>query len=273
MIRKSFMIIDKTESVIQWPEKYNLCGVKVSATDYDETVSLILKAAKLRQSSVVSCHAVHAIISASLDNQLLDQVNSFELIVPDGQPVRWALNRLYQTNLSDRVYGPELTVRLSRKAAEQGVPIYLYGSSSDVIKLLCSTLISKFPGLQIAGAESPPFRPLTQDESESMVKRINDSEAGIVFVGLGCPKQDQFASEYKHRLKAVQVCVGAAFDFIAGTKEMAPSWMQQRGLEWLFRLSEEPRRLLRRYLVTNFRFIQKLLIQWGRQKILIIWMN
>jgi exopolysaccharide biosynthesis WecB/TagA/CpsF family protein len=142
-------------------------------------------------------------------------------------------------------------IRLCRAAAKEGVSIYLYGSSPEVLELLSANLKNECPGLVIAGAESPPFRPLSKDEARAAIQRINDSGAGLVFIGLGCPRQDWFAFEHKHEIRGVQLCVGAAFDFHAGNKKMAPGWMQKRGLEWLFRLVQEPKRLWKRYLVTN----------------------
>ena len=145
--------------------------------------------------------------------------------------------------------------RLCRSAARQGISIYLYGSTSLVLELLVRRLIERCPGLRIAGYESPPFRPLTIEEDRAVVDRINGSGAGMVFLGLGLPKQDHFAFEHRDRIAAVQICVGAAFDFHAGAKRTAPTWMQRKGLEWLFRLTQEPRRLWRRYLTTNAIFV------------------
>jgi N-acetylglucosaminyldiphosphoundecaprenol N-acetyl-beta-D-mannosaminyltransferase len=207
---------------------------------------------------VVSLHAAHAIVTAANDPSLREAVNTFELIGTDGQPVRWAMNWLHGTKLRDRVYGPELMLRLCRRAAELDVGIYLYGSSTEVIEALQRNLLEKYPGLRIVGAEAPPFRPLSHHEEEAMFERINQSGAGLVFLGLGCPKQDFFAHRYRDRIHAVQVCVGAAFDFHAGRKRTAPGWMQRCGMEWLFRLASEPRRLWRRYLVTNTQFLVKL---------------
>ena len=135
------------------------------------------------------------------------------------------------------------------------MPVYLYGSSPEVLAAFRARLTLQHPGLRVAGAESPPFRALTPEEDEATVRRINASGAGIVFVGLGCPKQDLFAYEHRGRIRAVQICVGAAFDFLSGNKKTAPGWMQRCGLEWLFRLCQEPRRLWRRYLVTNAVFL------------------
>jgi len=250
----------------RWPKKYDLFGVQVSATNYDEVVEQVVRSARQQIPAIVSLQAAHAVVVASGNPSLRQKVNTFQIIGPDGQPVRWALNWLYKAGLRERVYGPELMLRLCRRAAEKGVSIYLYGSEPPVLEALQRNLKQKFPDLVIAGAEAPPFRPLTKEEDEETVQRINASGAGIVFIGLGAPKQDVFAYEHRDRINGVQVCVGAAFDFHAGNKRTAPSWMQKRGLEWLFRLSQEPRRLWRRYLVTNTLFVQKLISQWGRRR-------
>ena len=250
---------------IDWPAKYDLFGVRVTASDYAEIVDVVAQAANERQPAVVSLHAVHAIIESTRDPALLAKVNRFDAVLPDGQPVRWALNQLHGVDLRERVYGPELMLRLCARAAHDGIPIYLYGSTPEVIEQLQHKLPAKFPQLQIAGAEAPPFRPLTPIEDNDIVRRINESGAGILFIGLGCPKQDHFAADHADRIHPVQICVGAAFDFHAGTKPMAPAWMQRGGLEWVYRLSREPRRLWRRYLHTNGSFLCKWLKQASRR--------
>jgi exopolysaccharide biosynthesis WecB/TagA/CpsF family protein len=255
-----------TDQLAPWPGKVEVLGIAVSPTNYDEAAEAIVQAAKTHRPGVVSCHAVHAIVTASGDASLREKVNTFDMITPDGQPVRWALNLLHRAKLTDRVYGPELMLRLCRAAAEKGVSVYLYGGSQPVVERLRDNLLDRFPNLEIAGYESPPFRALTPEEDEQTVGRIRDSGAGIVFIGLGCPKQDLFAYEHRERIRAVQVCVGAAFDFHAGVKPMAPAWMQQRGLEWLYRLIQEPRRLWRRYFVTNTVFLAKLAFAMFRPK-------
>lgn len=248
-----------------WPARYDVLGVHVSATTYDEAVEAIMLAARARQPSIVSLHAVHALVTAGSDVRLRQAVNRFDMVAPDGQPVRWALNWLHGLRLADRVYGPELMLQLCGRAAREGIGMYLYGSSPAVIDALCQKLPGRFPGLIIAGAESPPYRTLTPDEDEAMVRRVNDSGAGILFIGLGAPKQDWFAHEHRGRIAAVQVCVGAAFDFHANAKRIAPPWMQRAGLEWLFRLAEEPGRLWKRYLVTNSTFIIRLAAAMSRR--------
>jgi N-acetylglucosaminyldiphosphoundecaprenol N-acetyl-beta-D-mannosaminyltransferase len=254
--------VEPTPPARAWPQKHSVCGVLVSGTNYDEVVDLLTDAAQRRQPAVASFFAVHAVVTAARDALLREQVNRFQIVTPDGQPVRWALNRLYKTRLRDRVYGPELMLRLCRRAAALGLPIYLYGSSPETIEKLHRNLPAKFPGLKIAGAESPPFRPLTPQEDADMVRRVNESGARLMFIGLGCPKQDRFAADHAGRIRAVQLCVGAAFDFHAGVTKMAPAWMQRSGLEWLYRLWREPRRLWKRYFVTNSLFLASFSRQW-----------
>jgi exopolysaccharide biosynthesis WecB/TagA/CpsF family protein len=249
--------VSRQLSPIVWPAKYDLFGVRVAASNYDQIVDLVVRAAEERVAAIVSLHAVHAIIESSRDPSLLEKVNRFDAVLPDGQPVRWALNSLHGVRLRERVYGPELMLRLCLRAAGEGIPIYLYGGMPEVLEQLQERLLAQYPKLQIAGAKSPPFRALTADEDAAVVRQINESGAGILFIGLGCPKQDHFAAEHADRIIPVQVCVGAAFDFHAGAQPMAPAWMQRRGLEWVYRLSREPRRLWRRYLQTNSIFLAK----------------
>jgi len=253
------------ERRVQWPRKYNLFGVGLSATNYEEALKVIIAAAEQGRAAIVT-HLAEGLVPVSVDPSLRSKVNTFEIVAPDGQPVRWALNLLYGTNLPDRVYAPELMLRLCRRAAEVGIGVFLYGSYPNVVERLRASLIRQFPSLQVVGCVSPPFRPLTPEEDEAAVEQINRSGAGLVFLGLGCPLQDVFAYDHRHSIKAVQVCVGAAFDFLAGNKKMAPKWMQRNGLEWLYRLMQEPRRLWRRYLVTNTIFLIKLLLQLTRLK-------
>lgn len=240
---------------VPWPKKFDLFGLGVSAVDYDQVEDHVARAVDCAEPAVVSCHAVHAVVTISRHQELRESANEFEIITPDGQPVRWALNSLYGTRLKDRVYGPELMRRLLARSEKDGHSIYLYGGSQTTLDKLTSNIQRDFPTLKIAGTKSPPFRELSNEELEEIADSINDSGADLVFIGLGCPKQDAFAAAQKHRINAVQICVGAAFDFHAGTKPMAPKWMQASGLEWLYRLGSEPRRLFRRYIETNSIFI------------------
>lgn len=239
----------------QFPPRLAVVGVGISRTDYDEACGAILAAAAARQPVLVTALAVHGTMEAVRDRAFGAQIERFDLVVPDGQPIRWALRLAHGVSLPDRVYGPELMMRLCSRAREAGISVYLYGSTLDTVTRLKVSLQRSVPGLAIVGCEPSLFRPLTSAEDRELVERIERSGAGIVFIGLGCPRQERFAFAHRETIRAVQVCVGAAFDFHAGTKRQAPRWMQDRGLEWLFRLCQEPRRLWRRYAVTNSLFL------------------
>jgi N-acetylglucosaminyldiphosphoundecaprenol N-acetyl-beta-D-mannosaminyltransferase len=249
-----------------WPLKHDLFGVQVSATDYDQVVDCLIRAAKQRRPALADFMPVNLLVEGARNPAFRTIINQFDIVAPDGQPVRWALNRFHDARLTDRVYGPFLMKFLCEAAAREKIPIYLYGGTADVLAKLTFNLATWFPELQIAGAHAPPFRPLTPAEDDHVVRRINDSGAGLVFVGIGSPRQEIFAFEHKHAIRAVQLCVGAAFDFHAGVKKMAPPWMQKRGLEWLFRLCSEPGRLWKRYLVTNsafsYLFARRMVLGW-----------
>jgi N-acetylglucosaminyldiphosphoundecaprenol N-acetyl-beta-D-mannosaminyltransferase len=174
-------------------------------------------------------------------------------------PLVWVLRRLGLKD-QNRVYGPDLTLSVCRAAADAGIPVGLYGGTPEALDALQKVYQERLPQLQIAYAYSPPFRPLTRDEDEAIVQAINRSGARIVFVGLGCPKQEQWVAGHRDRVQAVMLAVGAAFDFHSGRVEQAPRWMQRSGLEWLFRLLMDPRRLWRRYFKHNPRFLW--LIAW-----------
>jgi len=249
-----------------WPRKCPIFGVEVSVTDYGEAARSILKAAREKVPAIVAHVNVHLLVAASDDRSLGNQLNSFDIAAPDGQPVRWALNHFHRTGLSDTVTGPDLMLILCREAAESGVCIYLYGGSSpEVVDRLIFNLRSLFPLLNIVGCESPPFRALTPKEGREVVERINSSGAGIVFIGLGAPKQERFAYEHRDGIKAVQVCVGAAFDYHSGVRKRVPKWFRKRGLEWLFRLVQDPRRLWLRYITTNSLFLWKIVLSVARR--------
>jgi exopolysaccharide biosynthesis WecB/TagA/CpsF family protein len=256
------------EKGMNFPQRYNLFGINVAGTSYNQLANLVLTAGKNRYSFTVDHMPVHGLITGVRDKQFKKVLNGINIVAPDGQPVRWALNILYGAALKDRVYGPKFMHFLCGKAMEEGVGIYLYGSDEKTLEKLKSNLHQEFPSLQIAGAESPPFRQLTIAEDTEMIKRVNSSGAGIVFIGLGCPKQEVFAYEHRNSIKAAQICVGAAFDFIAKTKKTAPTWMQAHGLEWLYRLVSEPGRLWKRYLVTNTLFLVMFLQAYFILKIL-----
>lgn len=229
--------------------KKNVIGVLIDAVDYDGALRRIADAVQGSHPCAVSALAVHGVMSGYQTSTQQARLNQLDLVVPDGQPVRWALNLLYKTRLPDRVYGPTLMLKVCEYAAREGVGIYLYGSTSAVIERLHQALQAQFPLLKICGAEPSQFRRLSTEEKMALVARIQRSGARITFVGLGCPRQEVWAYEYRDALSMPIIAVGAAFDFHSGMLRQAPRWMQDRGLEWLFRLKSEPRRLWRRYLL------------------------
>ncbi len=231
--------------------KRSVLGVGVDVVDYEGALARIIAAARARLPLGVSALAVHGVMTGALDPQQKFRLNRLAMVTPDGQPVRWALRLLHGERLDDRVYGPELTARLCASAARHGLSIYLYGSRTEVLDAWIDRLRGQFPTLRIAGAEPSRFRTLTPEEHEALDARIVASGADIVFVGLGCPRQEVFVFEHADALSRPVLAVGAAFDFNAGRVAQAPRWMQDHGLEWLFRLATEPRRLWRRYLFLN----------------------
>lgn len=242
-------------SEVSWPSKFDVFGVGVSATTYEDLLDRVVQAAGRGVPATVDHMPVHGLVEAVHSPALRGVLNGFSVVAPDGQPVRWALNLFHGLALRDRVYGPEFMTRVCRRAAEHGQRVYLYGGSPRAVVRLKARLEEMFPTLSIVGCESPPYRELTPEEDRHTIARISRSGAQIVFLGLGCPKQEIFAYQHRQSIGCVQICVGAAFDFLSGEKRMAPKWMQDRGLEWLFRMLTEPRRLHRRYIRTNSTFM------------------
>lgn len=260
---------------------FSLFGIRYCATDYAEATQLIieqaLNAGKVEskyaglalqsetpesQSSQpttlgmsVSALAVHGLVEAYNNPVLRQKVNNIDLVVPDGQPIRWALNFFFNARLKDRVYGPTLTVHLLQQAAEKGLPVFFYGSTVQTIEKLTQLLPLRFPGLKLAGMQPDRFRESTWDKQEEDRETIRQSGARLVFVGRGCPRQEHWVADNCNHLDMPLIAVGAAFDFLAGNVSQAPAWMQRAGLEWLYRLVKEPGRLWKRYLFTNSQFI------------------
>lgn len=241
--------------------RYNVLGVLVNAVDYEAAVARIIAAALARQRLAVSAVAVHGIMTGFLNTQQRYRLNCLDMVVPDGQPVRWALNWLHKVQLPDRVYGPRLMLAVCADAARLGIPIFLYGSTDAILARLRMRLRQTFSSLSIVGAQSSKFRCLTAIEKDQLAREIQASGAQVVFVGLGCPRQEVWAYEFQNQLSIPIIAVGAAFSFLAATSAQAPEWMQERGLEWLFRLASEPARLWRRYLFLNPLFLASLLVQ------------
>jgi N-acetylglucosaminyldiphosphoundecaprenol N-acetyl-beta-D-mannosaminyltransferase len=226
----------------------------IDALSWDDALMKMSGWTSTKESRYVCICNVHSVASALEDAALAAAINQADMATPDGMPVAWALRRLGFSR-QQRIAGPDFMERLCGVAARDKTPIYLYGSTNKVLDLLQRSLSRDFPGLVIAGVYSPPFRPLNAEEDKDVVTRINGSGARSVFVGLGCPKQELWMHEHRGKVTAVMIGVGAAFDFHSGTARRAPVWMQRFGLEWLHRLASEPRRLWKRYLVTNTLFI------------------
>ncbi|MEJ3742461.1 WecB/TagA/CpsF family glycosyltransferase [Actinomycetes bacterium KLBMP 9797] len=242
--------------------KRNVLGVLVDVVDYEAATEQVITAAHERRPLALTALAVHGVMTGVLDRAHNARLNSFDLVTPDGQPVRWALNLLHGAALPDRVYGPTLTLRVLARCAAEGLPVYLYGSTDDTLSRLLPALERMFPGLKIAGSEASKFRQVQAGEDAQIADRIRASGARLVLVGLGCPRQEVFAYAMRPLLDMPLMAVGAAFDYHAGLLRHPPAWMQRMGLEWAWRLGLEPRRLWRRYVVLNPAYLARL----GAQK-------
>ncbi|MGW0766162.1 WecB/TagA/CpsF family glycosyltransferase [Streptomyces sp. NPDC002676] len=246
------------------PMKGNVLGVLVDATTYQEAADAVLAAAHEGRPFALTALAVHGVMTGVLDRAHGARLNSFDLVTPDGQPVRWALNLLHGAGLTDRVYGPLLTLHVLRRAADEGLPVYLYGSTDATLDRLVSKLQEMLPALKIAGREASKFRSVQGGEDAEIAARITGSGARIVLVGLGCPRQEAFVHAMRPLLPMPLLAVGAAFDYHAGQLRRPPAWMQRAGLEWLWRLGLEPGRLWRRYLILNPAYVVRLAAQKTR---------
>jgi N-acetylglucosaminyldiphosphoundecaprenol N-acetyl-beta-D-mannosaminyltransferase len=241
--------------------KQNILGILMNAVDYEAAVEFVIRSARERRGAAISALAVHGLMTGVLDGEQKYRLNHFDLLVPDGHPVRWALNALYRTGLPDRVYGPNLTLKVCKRAEEEKLPVYFYGSTPQVLAGVRRYLQARFPALIVAGMEPSKFRRLNAAEKGEAVARIRASGAAIAFAGLGCPRQEVWAYEFREALSMPVLAVGAAFPFFAGEVPQAPQWVQDRGLEWLFRLLAEPRRLWRRYVLLNPAYVALVILQ------------
>lgn len=241
--------------------KRNVLGVMVDAVDYASATDRVLTAARERTGFALTALAVHGVMTGVQDPDHNARLNSFDLVTPDGQPVRWALNLLHRAGLTDRVYGPTLTLRVLAGCADKGLPVYLYGSTDETLDRLIPALTAQFPALKIAGREPSKFRTAAPGEPEQIAERIRTSGARVVLVGLGCPRQEVFAYAMRPLLDLPLLAVGAAFDYHAGLLRKPPPWMQRAGLEWLWRLGLEPGRLWRRYVLLNPAYLTRMLAQ------------
>ncbi|MCP4606857.1 MAG: WecB/TagA/CpsF family glycosyltransferase [Proteobacteria bacterium] len=231
-----------------------ILGTRVDATSYAHATNSVLEMVREDRSGYICIANVHMIMEAHDSPAFRSVVNSADLVTPDGVPLVWMM-RLLGIDEQTRVYGPTLMLRICETAAEADVPVGLLGATHDVLCKLENNLKRRFEKLNIAYAHAPPFRQLSDSEINQIVSDIRESKARILFIGLGCPKQEIWMADNTHRIQAVMLGVGAAFDFHAGTMRQSPEVIQRLGLEWLFRLTMEPGRLWRRYLLYNPRFM------------------
>lgn len=239
---------------------YQILGMRVDPTSYKEATQKIIGWAHNAESRYVCVANVHMVMEAYDAPDFREVVNQSDLVTPDGVPLVWALRKMGCAD-QQRVYGPELTLRVAEAASKNNIPVGFYGGAPQTLELLVKNLQIKYSDLRVVYQYSPPFHPLTEEEDQRIVEAINTSGARLLFVGLGCPKQERWMGEHHRKLQAVLLGVGAAFDFAAGLKRQAPAWMQRNGLEWLFRLVQEPQRLWRRYLIQNPRFVVLFMLQ------------
>ncbi|MBT8199855.1 MAG: WecB/TagA/CpsF family glycosyltransferase, partial [Acidimicrobiia bacterium] len=228
-------------------DRIDVLGVGVSAINMEMAVVEIARWIEHGRREYVCVTGVHGVMESQDDPGLKRIHNESGLTTPDGMPMVWAGHKAGAEHMS-RVYGPDLMLEISEFGVEKGWKHFYYGGSEEIPALLAEKMSERFPGIDIVGTFSPPFRPLTEDESQKIVEMINGSGADLVWVGLSTPKQERWMAAHRDQLRAPALLgVGAAFDMHAGQLSQAPAWMQQRGLEWLYRVIKEPKRLWRRY--------------------------
>jgi N-acetylglucosaminyldiphosphoundecaprenol N-acetyl-beta-D-mannosaminyltransferase len=249
------------------PPTVDVVGVQLALTDYEEMLDWIDAMVATRSHGYLSACNVHTVMASREDPELRAALGAASINVPDGQPLVWAINALGHA-LPGRVYGPELMSRACERAVDGGHRFYLYGGRNQgALVQLALNLRRRYPGVKIVGGYSPPHRPLTGEEEAAIVAEINHSRADVVWAGIGVPKQEKWMARMRSRLEApVLSGVGAAFDFHAGLVPQAPSWIQESGLEWAYRLAHEPRRLWRRYLRYNPKFVAAFAQQLAAQR-------
>ncbi len=231
-----------------------ILGIRIAGTSYKDAKNRIISWALSGEYRFVCAANVHMTMEAYNSEDFRKIINKADIVTPDGMPLVFIL-RILGLNRQKRVYGPTLMKHICEASAQDGVPVGFYGSNPETLKALVHNLTDRIPNLKVGYTYSPPFRALTPEEDETIVKEINASKIKILFVGLGCPKQERWMADHQGKVEAVMIGVGAGFDFYAGTVKQAPKWMMRIGLEWLFRLCMEPKRLWPRYLYNNPRFL------------------
>ena len=235
-------------------KKKAVLRVALSTGTFTEFLNCISQMGQARQSSCVYVANVHMTVEAWHDNSYAKVINAADIITPDGMPMVKCLELFYGIK-QDRIDGMRLFPELLKHAENKGLSVFFYGSTLEVLDAILDHVRCDYPNLTIAGHHSPPFRPHSHEEKKNIIRLINESMANIVFVALGCPKQEKWIDSMKGKVNAVMIGVGGAFPVYAGLQKRAPEWMQKASLEWLFRLYQEPRRLFKRYLITNSIFL------------------
>jgi N-acetylglucosaminyldiphosphoundecaprenol N-acetyl-beta-D-mannosaminyltransferase len=253
-------MMTQSEPLEQYPESAMsrdgkpILEAYIDALSWDDAIKRIMRWGKARESRYVCICNVHSVVTTTQDIEFKMAINNADMSTPDGAPIAWALRR-FGFRTQERINGPDLMWKYLTLAEDAAQKVFFYGSTEETLRKLRVVLAKQFPRLQIAGTYSPPFRPLTRQEDHEIVEMINSSGANVVFVGLGCPKQEKWMADHRGRIRAVMIGVGAAFDYHSGVVKRAPLWWQRNGLEWLYRLGSEPRRLFLRYAVTNTLFV------------------
>jgi N-acetylglucosaminyldiphosphoundecaprenol N-acetyl-beta-D-mannosaminyltransferase len=234
-------------------DKLNIIGLQIDAITFEQSMQQVIAWGRAHKPSYVCFANVHMTIEAYNDPAFQQQVNKASLVLPDGKPLAFACKWLYGRN-QERIAGMDFMPQLLERAGSERLSIYLYGSTPELLETLENKVREKYPQTKIAGSISPPFRPLAKEEQDVFIQRINQSQANVVLVSLGCPKQEKWMANNYHQINAVLLGVGGAFTVTAGTQRRAPLWMQRAGMEWVFRLAQEPKRLFKRYFSTNTKF-------------------
>lgn len=238
----------------------NILGVNIAAIDMQWLVDYLDSNIRLLSGDYICVSNVHTTVTAYEDSEYLKVQNGGIMAIPDGGPLS-SVGQKRGFKSMKRTTGPSLMGEIFKISAEKGYRHYFYGSTDETLEKLYAALIDAYPGIQIAGMYSPPFRPMTEDEDKAIVERINETEPDFVWVGLGAPKQEKWMAAHQGRVKGLMVGVGAGFDYHAGNIERAPEWMQKSNLEWVYRLIQDPKRLLGRYWHTNTKFIWNAMIR------------
>lgn len=249
------------------PKQDRILGMRIDCTSYIAATKRVIQCAREGRSAMVCLGNVHMLMTAYDDPEFAQVVEDADLVTHDGMPLVWAMRFLGHDGL-ERVYGPHLMLFVCQAAARRGIPIGLYGGTPEVLSDLCVRLEERFPSIQIPFRVSPPFRAATKEEDDRDLKALRESGARILFVGIGCPKQEIWTHRHRKRFAGPMLGVGQAFDIHSGHTRMAPRWLQNIGMEWFYRLCTEPRRLWKRYLKNNPRYIVLFLMQLFMQRVL-----